>query len=635
MALLPPPTFVDLTTAYSQKEKALNVMGVVVDYLPAAKSKGTDYVITFTLHDPSWINGLGLKFKFFHQSIERLPAVEAKGDVVLLRNVKVKNYGGGWIGLSNSTTTWTVFPEPLLPGCTDELLPEGIKVKKSLSVASPTLLETEYAIHLCNSRRGTFLALAPPPTSLQAASIAKGADGVSAKRREKFSLIQDLSLPENGTGLVFADLLGEVRKIFENDYCVELSITDYTSNKALYNYAYGCDEDGTDGDQFGYLARKQKVWPGPWGKMTMNIRMWDAHASFAHAQVRLGTFVFLRNVHISTGKDGKHYMEGKLRGDPNDIERVGIKICKPKNAEGDVRMKELLSRKREYEIKALSEHTDFVRDASMMPKKRLASESQQPDSGQSKKKNKNERKRQKRAAKASAEIDTLAGTEGKKVESNTHVRCRKVEVPFKSIDEIMDPEILRRKTPSGNDFYLPFQNCCYHSKVRVVDFLPNDIAKFACPYRTSDYDILSDYEESEGSNIDGDKSGDVEWEWRFYLFVEDATSPATPGQPKMRMPLLVANEDGEFLLDMEASDLEKDPQKLAQVCEKLFVTWGDLQEQKDARGNGEDTTNIKPSAKPFDCLIKEYGIPARDEHGDLKEQLEFDRMFRLWGTTVK
>jgi protection-of-telomeres protein 1 len=636
MALSPPPSFVDLTTAYAQKDKALNVMGVVVDHLPAAKSRGSDCIITFTIHDPSWADGLGLKFSFFNKVMDKLPAIQTNGDVVLLRNVKIKNFGGRWIGLSNSTTTWAVFPESSLPASTNELLPEGIRVKKSSSAAAPTRLETEYAIYLCNSKRGTSLGLLPAPTSLQLANGTKGVDGVLSKRREKFSLIQDLILPENGTGLVFADLLGEVRKVFENDHIVDLSITDYTTNKALYNYAYGCDDDGTEGDQFGYLAGKQKTWPGPWGKMTMSVRMWDAHADYARSQVKLGDFVFLSNVHIGTGMDGKHYMEGKLRGDRNDLNRVGVKICRARDAEGNVRMKDLLGRKREYEMKAKREHKQFIRDASMMPKKRLASELEQHELGPSKKKSKRDGKKEKKEeAKVAAEVNTVALNEGKKFESNAHVRCRKEDVPLKSIDEILDPEILRRKTPSGNDFYLPFQNCCYHSKVRVVGFLPNNIANFACPYRASDYDILSDHEESEGSDIDMDESGDVEWEWRFYLVVEDATSPATIDQPKMQMRLLVAEKDGDYLLNMEASDLRKDPRKLAQVREKLFVLWGDLQEQKERNGNSDANTNVKPSAKPFECLIKEYGIPATDEHGHVNGQLEFDRMFRLWGATVK
>src|SRR2546423_14826307 len=120
MALSPPVGFVNLTTAYSQKDKALNVMGVVVDHLPAAKSGGTDFIITFTMHDPSWTDGLGLKFSFFHKLRERLPAIGTNGDVVLLRTIKVNNYRSAWLGLSNSTATWAVVMASLLPGSTDQ-----------------------------------------------------------------------------------------------------------------------------------------------------------------------------------------------------------------------------------------------------------------------------------------------------------------------------------------------------------------------------------------------------------------------------------------------------------------------------------------------------------------------------------
>src|SRR5436305_12880465 len=170
MAVSPPPSFVDLPTAYSQKDKALNVMGVVVDHLPAAKSGGPDYIITFTLHDPLWTDGLGLKIAFFNKLMERLPNIERNGDVLRLRNIKIKNYRGGWVGFANACTSWAIFPESLLPTSAEQLSREGIKVTQSPSAASPTRLETEYAIYLCNSTRGTSLALPPPPTSLQLAS---------------------------------------------------------------------------------------------------------------------------------------------------------------------------------------------------------------------------------------------------------------------------------------------------------------------------------------------------------------------------------------------------------------------------------------------------------------------------------
>src|SRR5436190_22645199 len=101
----------------------------------------------------------------------------------------------------------------------------------------------------------------------------------------------------------------------------------------------------------------------------------------------------------------------------------------------------------------------------MVSKKGLARKGQKTNSGQSKKKRRRAQRSQKKAASPATGFDPVVLAGGEKLESNAHVRCQKVNVPLKSIDEIMDPEILRRKTPSGSDFYLPFQNCCYHSKV--------------------------------------------------------------------------------------------------------------------------------------------------------------------------
>lgn len=49
-----------------------------------------DYQSTFTITDRSqWSNDSGLKVKFFRPTTAELPPVEAKGDIVILRNIKV------------------------------------------------------------------------------------------------------------------------------------------------------------------------------------------------------------------------------------------------------------------------------------------------------------------------------------------------------------------------------------------------------------------------------------------------------------------------------------------------------------------------------------------------------------------
>ncbi len=639
MGLPLPPSFVDLRTAYARKGPdcpATNIMGVVVDHLNATKSGGSDYVITFTLYDPSWIGGIGLKCRCFHKVEARLPPIMTNGDVVLLRSLKIKALGKSteFCGISNSATTWAVLPEAYLPAKIEDLAAEELSGAKLSPGISLSRIEIAYAIFLHNTQdRTSFAPPAPAPaTSLEVGSMIRKAGGVAPPLKDKFRLVRDLVLP-SGPGLLFVEMLGEVRKCYKNDFRVELSITDYTSHKALFNYAYGCDEDGADGDQYGYMAdMQQKQWPGPWGRMTIMVALWDAHAMFAREKVKEGDFVFLRNVQVGMDKEGKR-MEGNVRGDRKFPDKVNVQKQKPRDAEGDPRMKDLLNRKRGYEERAKRENKQFFRDASNMPKKGTLFEAEQP--GGAGKRRKKDRKRNQKAAQMVEEASMLDNAEVKVLDENVYVRCQKVDVPMKSIDEIMDREILKRKTPSGNDFYLPFQNCCYHSRLRVVDFFPDDIAHFSAPYRESDYQELSDYEESGGSDIDMTPNENLKWEWRFYLLVEDAGSPAVAGQRKPQMPLLVADQDGDFLLDMEASDLSKDPEKLAKVREKLFVLWGDLQERKEAAKSGDKAMNSKPSNKPFECLIKEYGIQARDKKGKAKSDLDFDRMFRMWGATVK
>lgn len=633
MASYVPSGCVDLRTAYGQIDKALNVMGVVVDFLEPVKSNGPDCVITFTLHDPSWGEEDGLKFKFFNRFMNKLPAVAAKGDVVLLRNVKIKLYNHQPIGLSNSATTWGVFPESSIPMGIDELPSGEIESTKSSDAFHTSRAETEYAILLCNSRNRQAVTCRNPPTSLQVKSTVKENGGAMPKQKEKFSLVRDLELSTNTEQLVFADLLGEVRKLHANDYRLELSITDYTVHKELYNYAYGCDDEGADGDVYGYMNDMQKQWPGPWGKMTITVTLWDRQADFARAEVKEGAFVLLRNVQITRDRDGKR-MEGKLRGDRRFSDKVNVQLLKTSEAGSNSRMLELLKRKKEYEKRAKIENKRFLGDMTNVRKRAWIPEgdAEQPETKLSKRK-KNDRKKKEKIMEIS---EAAQNGEVARLDINAHVRCNNHDVPLKLVDEIVDTEILRRKTPNGNDFYLPFQNCRYHSKVHVVDFWPDDIGNFAAPYCESQYELLSDDEDSGGVDINMGGAGDEKWEWRFFLLVEDASSPAIAGQPKAQMELLVAGDDGDCLLDMDASDLRKDPRKLAQMREKLFVLWGDLQERKAAAGveNEDKISNIRPSAKPFECLIKEYGIRSRNEKGQLKGELDFDRMFRIWGTTI-
>ena len=642
MAAPLPPTFVDLATAFSRPDVNVNLMGVVVDHLAATQSRGLDFVNTFTLRDPYWSNGLGLKCRCFNKKIDNLPAVGANGDVVLLRNVKVKDGKGQMMALSNPATSWIVFPQDSIPPDVETLGSGSVSVRAVAPSTTPSRPEAEYAIYLASTKDISNVMRPASATSLEISNIMKAAGGQPVASYDRFSLVKNLRLSERN--YLFADLLAEIRRFYVTDNRVELSVTDYSGHPNLFNYVFGCDEDGVEGDRFSYMKEKYETWPGPWGQMTILVTLWDVHATYARENLKNGNFVFLRNVQISMGRDGNK-MEGNVRGDRQYPDRVNVVKKLPRDAAADVddpekivdaskvRMRSLLKRKRDYEKKAEEENKRFIKDASELKRKAEVDVADKSSNQNTKKKSKRQRGKAGKHANESKAATTL---DVQKPEANAHVRCEKFEVPLKTVEEILDRDTLSRTSPKRNDFHLPFQNCCYHSKIRVVDFFPDNIADFAVPHRPSDYEGLSDYEDNEASDFDMTEATDVQWEWRFCLLVEDARTMVVKGKPRAQMQLLVAEGDGDYLLDMDASDLRQDCAKLQRVQEKLFVLWGDLQEQKEAAAKSENPVDTNPSSKPFECLIKEYGISVRDKRHDKSERaVDFERMFRVWGTCVK
>ncbi len=124
------------------------------------------------------------------------------------------------------------------------------------------------------------------------------------------------------------------------------------------------------------------------------------------------------------------------------------------------------------------------------------------------------------------------------------------------------------------------------------------------------------------------------------------------------MTVYIANGDAEFLLKLDAENLHTNPQALAALREKLFLLWGDLEEQKTAEaleqnqtrkamgqiewnGQGKTECGEAPRRKAFQCCLKEYGVRSRrrrhlEEGGDEsgEEDLGWERRWRMFGTTI-
>lgn len=638
-----PQGFVDLHNAHNTLDTQQNIIGVCCDFLEPDKSRGTDYTVKFRLHDPSW-NGLGgMEFRFFNKVKDKLPRIEHQGDVVILRQIKTKHWNGsGPCGLSNGATEWVVLPFSAMQGTLDSIKSAALYPPKGnprSSKYSPNNTVLQYAKYISEQEDPSRW-----PTIVKTARLVtndyQNSGGQSSHRKSKFTEIQALELPQNGL-TIYVDLLGEVRRIFSSDLRTELSITDYTSNSLLYNYQYGGGETGRDGDQFGYIKDEMKSWPGPWGTRTMVVTLWDAHHQFAIANVVEGSFVYLRNVKIKLDKGGSK-LEGACNGDQYFKSKVNVELRKAREATGDEQLMNLLRRKREYEAQAAAENIHFLRDA--QSKKRKADtgkQHQQEDEHKSRKQKARERKKKIRNTKADTEQEAKNPTidqEKPQHTLNLNIRCLNHDVPCKTIADILDPTTLQRKTPKGNSFSVPFQNCKYKSKVRVVDFFPDSVEDFAVPLKDSEYDVLSDHGSGPESDVDlsqGSAEG-VKWVWRFFLLVEDAHPQiGGDGNAPARMQLLVAGSDGEFLLNQDAFDMrdEKNKVELARTKEKLFHLWGDLQEWKE---EGETLTlNRTPQARPFECMIKEYGALVPSYLRTSREQdAEYERTFRMFGVTI-
>lgn len=640
----PPEGFEELgPIAEKAIEREFSAVGVVIDFLPASKSRGSDYMITFTVTDPSCVEGEGVKCRIF-ASEAMIPNISSKGDVVVLRSFKLKPHRGELIGLANHSSSWIVFHQRDIPASGTEMKDDIPFSKKSDKIPSPDREMMEYAMMLCNTcDRSTFDEPAPI-TSLQS-SNGLGLSNTS----QKFQLVQDLTLPKTKNALKFADLLGQVRKVYMNDYRVELTVTDFTYNEALYDYVHPTDDDqGRDGDEFDYNSG-HRAWRGPWGKMSIVVTAWDVHADYARQNVSEGTFVFLRNVQICMDRDGER-MEGNMRGDRKYPDRIGISICKPQQMREDDRVKAFLRRKREYEadlklhgIKGLEETKKQKEEAVHQPAKK-------PKLSKNAEKRRRKKEKEKEAKAEKNRKPSLPN--GSNHTLNPNVRTNRVPdlITPLQISEIMSPAVLRSDfaTPAGNPFSLPFKNNFYHlHSIRVIDFHPPHLAAFAAPHIPTDYDVLSDHEsnsDSDAADMTDAHGADRTWEWRFELLVEDVRTTASSTSTTIinkaadggsRMKILIAGLDADFLLrDVKATDLSRDPVALARLKEKLFLLWGDLQEQKEEAektagggpgGSGVAATVVKPSGRPFECLVKEYGVQV---------QGRWERVFAMFGTSI-
>ena len=356
-----PRCFVDINSALSRLNAEVNLMGVVTDFLPPGRSRGTDLMSSFSIVDPSYggVYDDGLKVRFFRPLASEMPPIRGTGDVVLLRNIKIREWSGMTVGLSTRGTSWVVFPAGSIPPNAPSSAMLQLKNVKSAQGLAPSPSEMHYAISVCNSRdRSTFTSSSSPPTG---PTMSPKPFDTLTQSRDKFSLLKDMNVD------TFYNLVGQVVRQYPSNGRVELYVTDYTRNYLVWDYPEPDDENetGREGDKFDYTAGSNKKWNGPYGKMTLNVTLWGNNAYFVQQNLKENDFVHLRNVHIKLNKDNK--VEGALHTDRRYPDRIDVTVLK--NVDDDDRVKDVLRRKRDYWKKVNNKAEDCAHQTRALKRK--------------------------------------------------------------------------------------------------------------------------------------------------------------------------------------------------------------------------------------------------------------------------
>ena len=626
-----PEGFVDLATAYNAAENTfVNIIGVVVDVMPPTLTRNNEHMITFKLLDEKLRDSIygshGLLVRFFRGDAQHLPRVNQRGDVVLIRNIKMRAQSNQPLALSNYQTSPLVFPFASVPEPSYQISFQDKRRINCLGVPQDkeklSLDEQRYVIELkheigssiqpspVGAPSGPSMMRKRPAEDYPPMDPKKQKQSTSSTFGRKFRLVQDLRHKE------FADICGQVVKRFPTRFggC-DLYITDYTQNKDMFYYAppEAETERERDGDEYGYSGPPKKTWPGPYGQLVLKVNMKDPHSYYANKEVDEQDLVLLKNVKMKIMAEGSK-LEGDMWPDQENPEKVQIR--------------KLMNRETP-EIQALLERKDRYWAA----RAAKAAANEKPKLTHTEKKKQKKQRKAEQAAASAAKLNGDRNSEStgmkvgvnnrSKVDVNPHVRCGHEEVSISTIRDILDPDDERHTNamPDGSTYVLPFVNAKFRARVRVVDFAPRQLEDFAIPEH--EYEG----ERSEDSAMI-DYSSSLQYMWSFSLLLEDASKPKGPEEFPNRIWATLGHEEAQYLFGRNVNDpgdLRNDHQLLARLREQLCILWGNLEEK---------ATDEAVSNRPFECCLMEYGVEMDDD--DPAKALTLfgiQRMHRMYGVT--
>ncbi|KAK8855560.1 hypothetical protein PGQ11_011472 [Apiospora arundinis] len=645
----------------------INMIGLVREVRLPIATRGLDWKCVITIFDKSTededavqhgITGLEVHL-FYPQKL--MPKVGFR-DVVLLKAAKVQDYRSELSLLSNQRTEIYVYSASAIP-MPPKSAKGALKPPVGSSTKQPEDKEHEYV---------SWMYHALDKDSLPEADVFEQQANTSLNIKEKFSLLKDVG--DGG----FYDLIVEIVKDpYDLVDRVTLWVTDYTENKYFFHHSWDPSnaDSGRDGDPYGYTSGfgnpTTKGWPGPYGKQCIQLTCFEPHASHLRSHVRAGKWIRLRNLQIKFGRNGGN-LEGYLREDRAYPSRLGFEVLDLSafSEDGDPRAKDAVRRKLEYSRKLKQQKADFANreDISAVGVKRKGN-------GESAARLNSRQKRKILRAQRDQQIEKEQAQKAESLGLNKQVRCESEDQPVSSLSRVLNDVSWKRSRENGEeDLALPFTNIKFRANVRVIDFRPRRLEDFSVGRRATEFDCLDDYDGDLESDSDGqsetlDKfAAPKTWEWRFALQLEDA-SPKAKGEKAEQVWALVDNTEAQQLLNLDAVDLQANPQGLSQLRETLFKLWGNLEECKrqefdatlessiqrvnvlepppDSSDNEVEQdgpklaghrTLAKVSNKPFTCCLQQYGLeidesdPTKCDAGVGKR---YQRLHKIFGTTVR
>jgi protection-of-telomeres protein 1 len=265
--------------------------------------------------------------------------------------------------LSNHSSEFHVLPALKIPRGPNEVPRAEWQLTPSKSSA-PRTEETTYVALASLNIGGMSL----PSSQEFEARVAQ-----SMNVKDKFSLLKDVESNN------FYNLLGQVIKIFDGSSSrMTVYLSDYTANSSFYEYVWNENShtsDDRDRDEYGNKASKPRAgkdWPGPFGRLAIQLTLYDAHADFVRDNVEVDEWIFLRNVQIKFGNMGG-CLEGFLRGNQNQYESaVRVEVMKQREERGgnEVRLKDATRRKYLWWKKFNQQKQAFLDDAACLGDKR-------------------------------------------------------------------------------------------------------------------------------------------------------------------------------------------------------------------------------------------------------------------------